>query len=990
MNALLEQFIAEAREFLQAISVSLMALEEAPDDMDRMTELFRQVHTLKGNSGLFEFPAMTRVLHAAEDLMDVVRHGQLPFSLQLTDVLLDSMDFVAQLLDEVERHECLDASRDHEAVTLAASLRAMLPAEAQAVPGAATAAAAVVAASPLAALRAIVPALQAQLLTVSESVRMELFAAAQAGGELTWVQYEPEPECFFKGEDPFFLALQTPGFSVAGVHARSPWPALAELDAYRCELRFGGISQASRAALDEHFRYVPEQVRLLPLPALLMVLPSGDENGGPVYEDFVVEALALLDRGDLAGLQRAARSLLEFSSPTLWLSSALRWLLRLLDAVPQQSQALRALIQCVQTLNAPDWLRYLDAAPPAAVAVLPVEPAVEPAEPAVELVQAAAPSACEPVAALAEPAQAEPVAPIAPVAPVAPAVVPVLSEVRLKALGSLLQAQGQVLTLPVDVRFTGRMRAVMSTLSGCVKTLGLPERLSTLQAALEQACAQQSPAPMQAWLADFSERFLLPAQAAAEAATQAAMQVPAPVSNVPAPAESESTGPSAASAAALFEPAPVVTAAVDVTPAATEPTEPTEAVKLAEVALDTALRGARRSEEHSAAKTLRVDQVKIDRLMNLIGEMVVAKNALPYLATRAENQYGVRELAREIKGQYGVINRIAEEMQDAIMQVRMMPVSFVFQRFPRLVRDLSNKLGKEVVLVLEGEETEADKNVIEALADPLIHIVRNSLDHGLELPAVRRACGKPEKGRLQITARQESDHVTIEIVDDGKGIDPLTVKTKAYQKGLIDEERMEQLTDQEAVNLVFLPGFSTVDAVTDLSGRGVGMDVVRSAIDKVGGTVQLSSVLGQGTSLRLSLPLSMAITNVMIIESARQIFGFPMDAVVETVRLPRSRIRYFKQHATTVLREKVIPLFSLNTLLALDTEQLANDQDELALLVLRLGQEQVGLLVDAFRETTDIILKPLPGVLGDLRGYAGSALLGDGSVLMVLDHKELF
>ncbi|MDD2727918.1 chemotaxis protein CheA [Malikia sp.] len=988
MNALLEQFIAEAREFLQAISVSLMALEEAPDDVDRMTELFRQVHTLKGNSGLFEFPAMTRVLHAAEDLMDVVRHGQLPFSLQLTDVLLDSMDFVAQLLDEVERNERIDASRDHEAVTLAASLRAMLPAEAQAVAESAVAATVAVEAaeaSPLAFLRAIVPALQAQLLTVSESLRMELFAAAQAGGELTWVQYEPEPECFFKGEDPFFLALQTPGFSVAGVHVRSPWPALAELDAYRCELRFGGISQASRAELDEHFRYVPEQVRLLPLPALLMVLPSGDENGGPVYEDFVVEALALLDRGDLAGLRRAARSLLEFSSPTLWLSSALRWLLRLLEVVPQQSQALRALIQCVQTLNAPDWLQYLDAAPPAAVAVLPVEPAVEPAEPAVELVQAAAPSACEPVPALAEPAQAEPVA---PVAPVAPAAVPVLGEVRLKALGSLLQAQGQVLTLPVDVRFIGRMRAVMSTLSGCARTLGLPERLSTLQAALEQACAQQSPAPMQAWLADFSERFLLPAQAAAEAATQAAMQVPAPVPNVPAPAESESTGPSAASAAALFEPAPVVTAAVDVTPAATEPTE---AVKLAEpVALDTAPRGARRSEEHSAAKTLRVDQVKIDRLMNLIGEMVVAKNALPYLATRAENQYGVRELAREIKGQYGVINRIAEEMQDAIMQVRMMPVSFVFQRFPRLVRDLSNKLGKEVALVLEGEETEADKNVIEALADPLIHIVRNSLDHGLELPAVRRASGKPEKGRLQITARQAADHVTIEIVDDGKGIDPLTVKTKAYEKGLIDEERMEQLTDQEAVNLVFLPGFSTVDAVTDLSGRGVGMDVVRSAIDKVGGTVRLSSVLGQGTSLRLSLPLSMAITNVMIIESARQIFGFPMDAVVETVRLPRSRIRYFKQHATTVLREKVIPLFSLNTLLALDTEQLANDQDELALLVLRLGQEQVGLLVDAFRETTDIILKPLPGVLGDLRGYAGSALLGDGSVLMVLDHKELF
>jgi two-component system chemotaxis sensor kinase CheA len=399
--------------------------------------------------------------------------------------------------------------------------------------------------------------------------------------------------------------------------------------------------------------------------------------------------------------------------------------------------------------------------------------------------------------------------------------------------------------------------------------------------------------------------------------------------------------------------------------------------------------GRRSEDAYTGPKTLKVDQEKIDLLMGLIGEMVVAKNSLPYLAVRAEAQYGVRELAREIKSQYAVINRIAEEMQDAIMQVRMMPVSFIFQRFPRLVRDTSRKLGKEVNLFLEGETTEVDKNIVEALADPLIHIVRNSLDHGIEMPEVRRAQGKPEAGRLTIRASQESDRVYIDISDDGKGIDPKVIKDKAYEKGLIDEATLERLTDQEALNLVFAAGFSTVEVISDLSGRGVGMDVVRNAVEKVNGTVTLDSEVGKGTRIRLSLPLSMAVTNVILIESNNQVFGVPMDMVVETVRVPRSAIHTIKRRLTTVLRGRIVPLVALNDLLALDAEQLANVDDMLATLVVRINDEHVGILVDDFRETVDIILKPMVGIIGGLGGYAGSALLGDGSVLMVLNPKEL-
>lgn len=388
-------------------------------------------------------------------------------------------------------------------------------------------------------------------------------------------------------------------------------------------------------------------------------------------------------------------------------------------------------------------------------------------------------------------------------------------------------------------------------------------------------------------------------------------------------------------------------------------------------------------------KSLKVDQSKIDRLMSLIGEMVVSKNALPYLAQRAEEQFGVRELSREIKSQYAVINRIAEEMQDAIMQVRMMPVSFVFQRFPRLVRDISRKLGKEVQLVLEGEDTEADKNIIESLADPLIHIVRNSLDHGLETPEVRQAAGKPALGTLTIRAVQEGDRVLIDIIDDGKGIDPTIIKRKAYEKGVIDEATLERITDREAVNLVFAAGFSTMEKVSDLSGRGVGMDVVRTAVEKVNGTLLLDSEVGKGTRLRITLPLSMAVTNVMIIEADRQIFGVPMDHVVETVRIPRTSIRRIKHSQTIVLRGTIVPLKALHTLLGLSAQPQTNTDDEMAVLVVRVGGAVVGLLVDDFRETAEIIQKPLGGILSGLGAYSGSALMGDGSVLMILNVKEI-
>jgi two-component system chemotaxis sensor kinase CheA len=389
-----------------------------------------------------------------------------------------------------------------------------------------------------------------------------------------------------------------------------------------------------------------------------------------------------------------------------------------------------------------------------------------------------------------------------------------------------------------------------------------------------------------------------------------------------------------------------------------------------------------------APAMLRVEQGKVDTLMNLIGELVVAKNALAYLAKRAEEgSLTVRELSREIKDRHALVNRISEDMQSALMAIRMLPVDHVFQRFPRLVRDIARRLGKHVELVVEGGDTAADKNIIEALADPLIHIVRNSLDHGIEPPEMRTRADKPIHGTIRLKASQDNDSVVIRVTDDGRGIDPDAVRRKAIEKGLIDPERAAALTDEEAVMLVFTPSFSTASEVSDLSGRGVGMDVVRSAVEKVGGRVTLSSRAGQGTTVELVMPLSMAISRIMTVSCGGKLFGVPMALVAETVRVPRRGLHRFRDREAFVLRDSVVPVVRLARLLDLTLE--GDDSEEEAILVVRMNGERLGIVVGGFREGMEVIVKPMEGVLAGLRGFAGTTLLGDGRVLLILDLREL-
>ena len=924
MNPLLEQFISESREALQGISEKLMQLENEPGSEQLMTELFRFVHTLKGNSGLFDFPELTRVLHAGEDLMDAVRDGRVSYSLPLADLLLDAMDFVGMLCDEIEKTDSYGSGFVADSVRLADTLRQMLGAPASAQERSTDAAQPQ---DPVSQGTELGGAELQLLGEIPEAVRMAAYRAAVSGTTLHFLAYTPVEECFFQGDDPFYQARQTPGILWGGISARKPWPKLAELDAYSCVLDFHVLCGAPVEEITEYYRYVAEQLRILPLAPESLILPQGNTEDGPVYDDFVQSTLRLLQEGDLPGMVRAARSMLELSSGELWLASALRWLVLVAELEPGNSATLGAIITSLLSLTTPKWQLDAGKARPAAQAAA-AEGSATAAQTGAGVKASAAPAKGA-AGVKASVAQAETGA----------------------AAAVIIAVQREILSLPDGVCWlSGRIKGVAASLQGCLVGTGAADALPGLQQATATALERVSAAPLLSWLNEYLG-------GAADTAP------PLPESNHP-----------------------LVEASVPERRAAARSTD----IEAQAGAPEGDVKFGRRAEDSfGAAKSIKVDQDKIDRLMSLIGEMVVAKNALPYLAGRAESVFGVRELSREIKTQSAVINRIAEEMQDSIMQVRMMPVSFVFQRFPRLVRDTSNKLAKKVNLVLEGEETEADKNIIESLGDPLVHIVRNSLDHGIETPEVRLAAGKPAIGTLVIRASQEADRVVIEIRDDGKGIDPAVIKRKAYEKGLIDEAHLERITDQEAVNLVFTAGFSTAEAVSDLSGRGVGMDVVRTAIEKVNGTVHLESEKGKGTRLRISLPLSMAVTNVMIVESDGQIFGVPMDAVVETVRVPRGQIKTIKKSMATVLRGRIVPLKGLNSLLGSAAAQKANDEEELAVLVVSVGGESVGILVDEFHETVEIILKPMTGVLAGLTAYSGSALLGDGSVLMVLNVKEV-
>lgn len=383
-------------------------------------------------------------------------------------------------------------------------------------------------------------------------------------------------------------------------------------------------------------------------------------------------------------------------------------------------------------------------------------------------------------------------------------------------------------------------------------------------------------------------------------------------------------------------------------------------------------------------KTVKIDQESIDHLMNVVGELLVAKNSLPYLAdgVHTMTQEGTK---RAIMEKYTFINRLTEQLQDLIMSMRMLPISYVFDRYPKLVRDISKNLGKKVNLIMDGGETKLDKNMIEMLADPMIHIMRNSLDHGIELPDIRAQKGKNPEGQISLNAYAQSDKIVVEIRDDGAGINVDRVIQKVLEKELLTLDQIDAMNDDEKAALVMLPGLSTAESITEYSGRGVGMDVVRKSIEAFGGNIRIKTVPNQGTTIYLTIPMSLAVTSLLHVTLSNVHYGFPMDSVSETVKIDRSAIEYLQNEPFIYLRGEVIPLLFAKGML----DEKALEHKTLPVVVLNIKGNLLAVVVNDLLGQLEVVQKPLEGIMENHPIFSGTALLGNGQIIMAIDPMGL-
>lgn len=429
---------------------------------------------------------------------------------------------------------------------------------------------------------------------------------------------------------------------------------------------------------------------------------------------------------------------------------------------------------------------------------------------------------------------------------------------------------------------------------------------------------------------------------------------PAPAqATVPAPAPAPTPEPAQASAPAPAQaPAPA-------------PAKPATGKK------DSAKKGS---------QTVRVDIGRLDKLMNLVGELVISRARIERLVQEAR--------LRQFDDTLSQLGRISGDIQELVTKLRMVPVSFTFDRFPRLIRDLCKTLNKNVELVLEGEDTELDRTVIDEIGDPMVHLIRNSMDHGIEHPDERKALGKPEKGILKIAAYQEGSGVVIEVSDDGAGIDPEKVKKKAIERGIITEDRAAIMSDEEAQQLVLLPGFSMAKQVTDLSGRGVGMDAVKTKVEALGGQFDLSSKKNEGTHVYIRLPLTLAIVLSLLIKVGKETYAISLENVEETIMVRRDDIKTVHGEPTTLLRGEVLSLNILGDILG--SEGVEHDRNEYPVVVVKIGKNKIGFIVSELIGQQEIVIKSLGRFLSKIDGITGGTILGDGNVALILDVASFY
>jgi len=422
-------------------------------------------------------------------------------------------------------------------------------------------------------------------------------------------------------------------------------------------------------------------------------------------------------------------------------------------------------------------------------------------------------------------------------------------------------------------------------------------------------------------------------------------------------------------------------------PAPKAPTPPPVAVKTEAPSDDAKAAAPAKRAPATVEQTIRVDVKRLDHLMNLIGELVLAKNRLIKINDDVEERYEGEEFLEELNQVVSIVSLVTTDLQIAVMKTRMLPIGKVFNKFPRMIRDLSRELNKKIELDIEGEETELDKSIVEEIGDPLVHIIRNSCDHGIETPDVRLAAGKPEGGTISLKAFNEGNQIVIQIDDDGKGLDVEILKNKALENGVISEKEADSMSDKEAYGLIMKAGFSTAAAVTNVSGRGVGMDVVKTNIEKVNGIIDIESEKGSGSSIKLKIPLTLAIIQALLVGVQEEHYAIPLSSVLETVRISKDEIYTVEGRSVMRLRDEVLSLVHIGDIF--EVERILDASEHAYVVVLGLGTSKLGLIVDTLVGQEEIVIKSLGDYLKGIEGIAGATIRGDGGVTLICDVVAL-
>jgi two-component system chemotaxis sensor kinase CheA len=938
-------FRQEAEDLLVELDASLLSLESTPTDAELLNRVFRAMHTLKGSGATAGFKEVSTILHDVETVFNDAREGRCAITSPIVDCVLKISDVVRRMM---LAPDAAASSFLAEGMASAEELGRLV--------------------RPAGAPMAVAPA--AAGLVPDEP--------SSDAGAIWHVSFAPSRGIFHSGNDPLSMLREVLGLGHGKVRVRtSELLAERELDPEQCFLSWDlqVATSEPRERIQEVFAFVEDEATISIEKVAAKeawVLPPGAYFDDPTIKDFREECeedvadieahvIALEDTpadGDrLDALRRSLHSLKGLTR--LLLSQAKR--------LPPRRHPLRAASELTHAAES-----FLDSGRARGVSTLDAETAqtlLESVDWLKRLLRDfdAPRDETWPVELLGRL--------LGPESAAAPSLTPVaMSSARPRSM--VLSVADQCDEVVGALARERSAEAVMSPgerkmLTRALRTLG--------QAATYEGIPALSPR-VEVLLA------LCGDQPAESETSWGAFRV-----------EYESLGAILGGVRAAARPSARPTGrTISIRPSKPPGAERTSVAVPANVGAPagatgaTGATGAMGATGAGAPRSVRVDQTKLDRLMRAIGELLVAKNALPLLAKRVDTDR--HAVGKEIKETGDRIAHIADDLQDTMRQIRMMPIKSVFQRFPRMIRDLARSENKQVQLILSGEETELDKTVLEQIGDPLVHLVRNALDHGIESPEERVAAGKPEMGTIGLEMSMEGSHIVIRCSDDGRGMDPSRLRRLVVEKGLRTEAEAAALSDARALELVFLPGFSTAAKVTSLSGRGVGMDVVQSNVRQLRGTIGIQSVLGEGSTISIRLPSSLMVSKGILFECEREQYVMPIESIREMVKLRREDVRTVRDISLANVRGTILPVFSLAVLLGLrgaDAGGALGEVEEVSAAIVATRRGDIAVVVDRLVAEIDVIVKPLREGLDQMLVFQGATILGDGRVALILDPAQL-